>query len=300
LTDADAFIRAIIAEPDDDVPRLVYADWLDERGDPRGEFIRVQCALASWPPCLRSHFRDEFEGGMCLECQGLTNPLRRRERELLDEFWAKWCHQTFDHIAPDVGVSSGGDNLRIRLYDRKPRQDEIGEFEATFTRGFVGSVTLSWTDFQTHADALLSSAPIRRVNRPRACGACGGRRMRLPPTPHGLPCLKCRGTGRVDHWVGDGRVVLTTWPDVATHRDEANGRTAFRLAPNGKKVLTMRDDEAAYAGPGWSAEMMGQLLVAEYPGVDFGLPAVYGESDVRRPSDAAGRQAIATLTGGRP
>ena len=42
----DAFLQAIIANPDDDAPRLLYADWLEERGDPRGEFIRVQCALA--------------------------------------------------------------------------------------------------------------------------------------------------------------------------------------------------------------------------------------------------------------
>src|SRR5206468_7966092 len=49
----EAFIQAIIADPDDDAPRLIYADWLDERGDPRGEFIRVQCALArmdEWDP----------------------------------------------------------------------------------------------------------------------------------------------------------------------------------------------------------------------------------------------------------
>lgn len=30
---------------DDDAPRLVYADWLLERGDPRGEFIQVQCSI---------------------------------------------------------------------------------------------------------------------------------------------------------------------------------------------------------------------------------------------------------------
>ncbi len=29
-----------------DGPRLAYADRLDERGDPRGEFIRLQVALA--------------------------------------------------------------------------------------------------------------------------------------------------------------------------------------------------------------------------------------------------------------
>jgi|GEM_PF-3207362 len=40
-----AMVDAILAAPDDDSPRLVYADWLTERGDPRGEFIQVQCTL---------------------------------------------------------------------------------------------------------------------------------------------------------------------------------------------------------------------------------------------------------------
>ncbi|HEU4732732.1 MAG TPA: TIGR02996 domain-containing protein [Kofleriaceae bacterium] len=35
---------AILAAPDDLAPRLVYADWLLERGDPRGEHIVLQCA----------------------------------------------------------------------------------------------------------------------------------------------------------------------------------------------------------------------------------------------------------------
>jgi uncharacterized protein (TIGR02996 family) len=43
----EEFVRGILAEPDDDTPRLIYADWLEERGDPRGEFIRLQCELAT-------------------------------------------------------------------------------------------------------------------------------------------------------------------------------------------------------------------------------------------------------------
>lgn len=40
-------LRAVCESPDDDTPRLVFADWLDEHGDPeRAEFIRVQIALA--------------------------------------------------------------------------------------------------------------------------------------------------------------------------------------------------------------------------------------------------------------
>jgi uncharacterized protein (TIGR02996 family) len=50
MSDQEAFMRAIIAAPDDDAPRLVYADWLDENGDPeRAELIRVQCEAARTP-----------------------------------------------------------------------------------------------------------------------------------------------------------------------------------------------------------------------------------------------------------
>jgi uncharacterized protein (TIGR02996 family) len=48
-TDSD-FLRLILADPDADGPRLVYADWLAEQGQSaRAEFIRVQCAFAALP-----------------------------------------------------------------------------------------------------------------------------------------------------------------------------------------------------------------------------------------------------------
>lgn len=41
----EAFLRTIRALPDDDTPRLVYADWLEETGETdRAEFIRLQCS----------------------------------------------------------------------------------------------------------------------------------------------------------------------------------------------------------------------------------------------------------------
>jgi uncharacterized protein (TIGR02996 family) len=43
----DALLKAVIAEPEDDAPRLIYADWLEENGqEARAEFIRVQIELA--------------------------------------------------------------------------------------------------------------------------------------------------------------------------------------------------------------------------------------------------------------
>lgn len=40
------FLHAVLAHPDEDAPRLIYADWLEEQGDTdRAEFIRIQCEL---------------------------------------------------------------------------------------------------------------------------------------------------------------------------------------------------------------------------------------------------------------
>lgn len=43
----EAFLRAISAAPDDHTIRLVYADWLEERGDSRAEFVRLQVRLGT-------------------------------------------------------------------------------------------------------------------------------------------------------------------------------------------------------------------------------------------------------------
>jgi uncharacterized protein (TIGR02996 family) len=46
-----AFLQALREAPDDATPRLVYADWLEERGDPaRAEFLRLQPALEGMKP----------------------------------------------------------------------------------------------------------------------------------------------------------------------------------------------------------------------------------------------------------
>jgi uncharacterized protein (TIGR02996 family) len=73
MTPDEAFIEAIRDAPDDDTPRLIYADWLEEHGDPHGEFIRVQCALAKL--CLGDPRR---------------GALARRERELWERHKRTW------------------------------------------------------------------------------------------------------------------------------------------------------------------------------------------------------------------
>lgn len=42
MNEDEAFIRAIVDSPGDDTSRLVYADWLDDRDDSRGSYLRAE------------------------------------------------------------------------------------------------------------------------------------------------------------------------------------------------------------------------------------------------------------------
>jgi uncharacterized protein (TIGR02996 family) len=53
-SDEGSFLRAAHASPADSAPRLVYADWLDERGDPRGELIRLAERIRGLDPAAAS------------------------------------------------------------------------------------------------------------------------------------------------------------------------------------------------------------------------------------------------------
>jgi uncharacterized protein (TIGR02996 family) len=75
LSDAE-LLAAVLREPDAVAPRLRYAEALEARHDPRGELIRVQCALAA---------QDQ-------------PALRERERALLSEHRARW-------VAPLEGIA---------------------------------------------------------------------------------------------------------------------------------------------------------------------------------------------------
>jgi uncharacterized protein (TIGR02996 family) len=69
-----AFLQAITAAPEDDVSRLVYADWLDDHDESRrAEFIRLQCRLATMD-----------------ECDPELPDLRDREWELLAVYRKRW------------------------------------------------------------------------------------------------------------------------------------------------------------------------------------------------------------------
>jgi uncharacterized protein (TIGR02996 family) len=126
--DADerALLAAIIAQPDDDTVRLVYADWLQEHDQPeRAEFIRVQCAYARLRYGSPEYERNGAE-------------LQSRSFDLDQEFAESW----------------------IAELDLPPNQKTT----CLFRRGMVGAVWCSVRYFLNHAGQILSSAPIEWVS----------------------------------------------------------------------------------------------------------------------------------------
>jgi len=73
VTEEAAFLERICSEPEEDAPRLIFADWLDDRRDSRGHFIRVQIALSRMP----------------IDAPG-REQLQNREATLLSRHQAKW------------------------------------------------------------------------------------------------------------------------------------------------------------------------------------------------------------------
>ncbi|MCC7423651.1 MAG: TIGR02996 domain-containing protein [Planctomycetaceae bacterium] len=73
----ESLLHDVIESPDDDAPRLAYADFLKRNGEKeRAEFIRVQCTLAEIKP-------DDAR----------RSELESREKELLDEFGWDWAEE---------------------------------------------------------------------------------------------------------------------------------------------------------------------------------------------------------------
>src|SRR5829696_662373 len=127
MSDEDALLAAIAAHPDEDTPRLAYADWLDEHADAlpdptaarvRAEFVRGQIEIA------------RLEGSAE---QTRAAPVFVRDRALAA------AHRD-ELLGPLVAL--------------------VNCAEWWFRRGFVSQVRM-------HVDAFLAHAELLAATRPR-------------------------------------------------------------------------------------------------------------------------------------
>jgi uncharacterized protein (TIGR02996 family) len=137
VTQDDAFLADIAEHPDDDAPRLIYADWLMDQGDPlsaaRGEFIRLQVELA--------------RAGLPAAEQARH---RARIQELLEQNWEAWVGP----LRTAIGVENAepwmqGGYCLDGLYK--------------FRRGFVEEMNLPLAAFTAAGERLCRMTPLRHL-----------------------------------------------------------------------------------------------------------------------------------------
>ena len=133
-------MRAILAQPDEDTPRLVYADCLEENDQPeRAEFIRVQCELARLEQ--REIDPDRRANHAC------------RSRELLDT--SVQDPRADNPLQCSLGLAMRYPTLRIAI------MPSLAMCE--FSRGFIDLVACDADDWANWGDEILTQHPVRRV-----------------------------------------------------------------------------------------------------------------------------------------
>jgi uncharacterized protein (TIGR02996 family) len=150
MPDREAFLAAIAAAPADDLPRLVFADWLDENGDPdRAAFIRDQIALAKLRPGTP-------------EYQALFRRCADSLRANLTE-WVRGVCEAFGQSAEWRAGKAGGGRFPIR-FQAADAGCPLQVIE--FARGFVDYASLRTGNINdpTALDRLFAEHPISRLS----------------------------------------------------------------------------------------------------------------------------------------
>jgi uncharacterized protein (TIGR02996 family) len=179
VTDEEAFLNAIVANPNDRTTRLAYADWLDERDDPRAEFVRLHVRLDELTP---DH--SQFEGLVTrLEALKTTVP----EHWLLLVTGPVWC------VAGNI----------VHSHAFGPRQAEIRQGTRLFRPETKIYLAELWNEEQILAQHTDEHSRIRVVGQQRKSRkwiACILRtsyttdwRVELVRQPGPLRCLKKTG-----------------------------------------------------------------------------------------------------------
>jgi len=144
MTDRESFIRAICADPADRTLRLVYADWLEERGDPRGEFIRVQIRLSAGCPTCDGSGRSVMSPCPC-------SLLRTRERALFCGHLSEWAR------VPGWERVALGECPTFTVYDSCPQSNSP---RGAFHCGFVEAILCTRAEWRAHGEAITACHPI--------------------------------------------------------------------------------------------------------------------------------------------
>lgn len=132
MTEGDMLLRAVLASPEDDTPRLVYADWLEEndRGK-QAEYIREMVA------CDSGDYREQR--ARCIS----------------------WDMMSGEPADPDAAHRPTLTEITGLM--NADKRDDGWECQRWYWRGFVERIALPLGAFLNHAKAIFRTHPVVSV-----------------------------------------------------------------------------------------------------------------------------------------
>lgn len=266
MTVADGLLADILAHPEDDTPRLILADWLDEHGEAeRGEFIRVQCELAKpryrqW--CNGKAFTSGSPADLARQIEEYRYANEYLDRRLgifgtsaievlppgcafVAHEFDKPCYRTARPTAISCRYCQFKEHEGELLTENYGLQWAMADLEGagwftsgqivhpwTWRRGFIEAVSLPAADWLARADRVTAGVPIREVR-------------------------------------------LTTWPDWQLVRFRPDKGYNLHQLRDGGEVVSFEDDG------GWTADdppggivqrTTRRLFKADWPRITFTFP----------------------------
>jgi uncharacterized protein (TIGR02996 family) len=162
------FLAALEAAPDDDVTRLVYADWLEDQGQSaRAEFIRVQCELAKLP---EGHPRQR--------------KLVLRERRLLAQHRMEWVRPVADLAPKRTLIAMSGYARDRKMPTNVGIEGYLNQWGVLFRGGVIDELIVPAGRLPAEAGKLEQLPTLRALDIRNICG-----NVRLAEELAALPLL---------------------------------------------------------------------------------------------------------------
>lgn len=201
MTDRDALLNAITANPDDDAPRLVFADWCDEHGKPDGAFcqrelVARKAVLAApdddAPRLAFAKLCDQYAARTKV-CSGFHEHAGRAGRVIHGVMHTTDPTRPHHHCDDKCWVSNGraeraacirgqcSETLRENVFHVTPDSPQSWTILpgggwvvfrldcppwcewADWQRGFIRAIGCTAADCVAHLDALLAAHPVEEV-----------------------------------------------------------------------------------------------------------------------------------------
>jgi uncharacterized protein (TIGR02996 family) len=229
MTDRDAMLAAIRAEPDEDMPRLAFADWLDEQGDAnRAAFIRAQIEVV----------RAEL---FSVQARAAA----KRAEELLKKHRAEWHRPLREAIQSQYPSHVA---VQVNQKAANPLPDVV-QVQVRFERGFVSHIECQPDDFARTAEAMFAVEPIQSLKLYRFTGD-----EPLTPLEVAFAVPQLQHLRRLEF----APLQATTEQEYAE----------FLACPhlNGLRDLSLRENPVP---PAWVVELLASDRFPELRGLDF-------------------------------